>query len=93
MLSRHQPTAVLLSVAISEWLSDIKLTKKPKTHLAYAKGLEYFAESGHKHYLENVDRRDLLAFAAYLRDEKELAPQTCDNRTLCRARAGLVEQR
>ena len=70
----------LLSAAISEWLSVIKLTKKPKTYLSYANGLEYFAESCHKQYLEDVDRRDLLAFAAYLRDEKGLAPQTCHNR-------------
>jgi integrase len=69
-----------LSAAISEWLSDIKLTKKPKTYWSYANGLQYFAESCHKQYLEDVDRRDLLTFTAYLRDEKELAPQTCHNR-------------
>lgn len=58
----------------------IKLTKKPKTFAAYSKGLEYFAESCQKQYVEGVERRDLLAFAAYLRDERELAPQTCHNR-------------
>jgi integrase/recombinase XerD len=70
----------LLSTAISEWLAEIKLTKKRKTLSAYSNGLEYFAESCDKQYVEDVERRDLLAFAAYLRDEKELAPQTCHNR-------------
>jgi integrase len=70
----------LLSAAISEWLAEIKLTKKPKTFAAYSNGLGYFAESCHKQYVEDVERRDLLSFAAYLRDVKELAPQTCHNR-------------
>ena len=70
----------LLSAAISEWLAEIKLTKKPKTFAAYSNGLGYFAESCDKHYVEDVERRDLLSFAAYLRDEKKLAPQTCHNR-------------
>jgi len=69
-----------LSVAISEWLAEIKLTKKPKTLAAYTNGLEYFAESCTKQFVEDVERRDLLAFTAYLRDKKELAPQTCHNR-------------
>jgi integrase/recombinase XerD len=69
-----------LSAAIAEWLAEIKLTKKPKTLAAYSNGLEYFAESCHKQYVEDVERHDLLAFHAYLRDEKNLAPQTCHNR-------------
>jgi integrase/recombinase XerD len=70
----------VLSVAIAEWLAEIKLTKKPKTLAAYSNGLGYFAESCNKQYVEDVERRDLLAFTAYLRDKKELAPQTCHNR-------------
>jgi integrase len=70
----------LLSAAIAEWLAEIKLAKKPKTLAAYSNGLGYFAESCHKQYVEDVERRDLLAFSAYLRDKKELAPQTCHNR-------------
>jgi integrase/recombinase XerD len=69
-----------LSAAIAEWLAEIKLTKKPKTLTAYSNGLQYFAESCHKQYVEDVERRDLLSFSAYLRDKKELAPQTCYNR-------------
>jgi len=69
-----------LSAAITEYLADIKLTKKPKTHAAYAGGLEYFQESCHKMYLEDVERRDLLKFAAFLRDEKDQAPRSCHNK-------------
>jgi integrase/recombinase XerD len=69
-----------LSAAISDWLGEIKLNKKPKTFAAYSNGLEYFAESCRKQYLDEIERRDLLAFSAYLRDQKELAPQTCHNR-------------
>jgi len=70
----------LLSAAIAEWLAEIRLTKKPKTFAAYSNGLGYFAESCHKQHVEDVERRDLLAFSAYLRDKKKLAPQTCHNR-------------
>jgi hypothetical protein len=70
----------LLSAAITEYLSDVKLTKKPKTHVAYAGGLEYFQESCHKMYVEDVERRDLLKFAAFLRDEKDQAPRSCHNK-------------
>jgi integrase len=31
-------------------------------------------------YVDEVDRRDLIKFAAFLRDEKEQAPQTCSNK-------------
>src|SRR5262249_34988645 len=79
----HTPsngTHRLLSAAIAEWLAEIRLTKKPKTLAAYSKRAGYFAESCNKQYVEDVERRDLLAFSAYLRDKKELAPQTCHNR-------------
>jgi integrase/recombinase XerD len=42
--------------------------------------LGYFAESCNKQNVEDVERRDLLAFTAYLCDTKDLAPQTCHNR-------------
>jgi integrase len=71
-----------LAASIDEYLSDIKLTKKPKTHAAYSTALQYFQESCHKMDLEDIGRRDLLAFAAYLRDEKEQAPRSCWNKFL-----------
>jgi hypothetical protein len=42
--------------------------------------LSYFLESCHKLHLEDIERRDLLKFCAFLRDEKEQAPRTCWNR-------------
>src|SRR5215472_9938403 len=69
-----------LSIAVTEYLSDIKLTKKAKTHAAYSKALQYFQESCHKMSLEDIGRRDLIAFAAYLRDEKEQSPRSVYNK-------------
>src|SRR5215472_15311457 len=66
-----------LSAAITEYLSDVKLTKKPKTHSAYSTALQYFQESCHKMNLEDIQRRDLIAFAAFLRHEKDQAPRSC----------------
>jgi integrase-like protein len=71
-----------LAASIDEYLSDIKLTKKPKTHAAYSTALQCFQESCHKMDLEDISRRDLLAFAAYLRNEKEQAPRSCWNKFL-----------
>ena len=71
-----------LSVAIIEYLSDVKLTKKPKTLAAYTTALSYFQESCTKIYLDEIERRDLLKFAAFLRDEKEQAPRSVWNKFL-----------
>jgi integrase/recombinase XerD len=73
-------SATSLANAIREYLADIKLTKKPKTHAAYERSLDLFAESCHKPNIENIDRRDMLKFCAFLRDEKELEPRTVWNK-------------
>jgi integrase len=72
----HRP----LAEAILDYLNEIKLTKKPRSYLAYSLGLRYFEESCRKRFVESVERRDLLEFAAYLRDEKELAPRSVYNK-------------
>jgi integrase/recombinase XerD len=69
-----------LTAAVAEFLEDTKLTKKPKTLAAYSTSLMYFQESCSKLYLEDIERRDLLKFSAFLRDEKEQAPRTCWNK-------------
>ncbi len=66
--------------AVADFLDETKLTKKPKTVAAYTTALNYFTESCPKLYLEDVDRRDLLKFAAFLRDEKEQAPRSVYNK-------------
>jgi len=69
-----------LAAAVAEFLDETKLTKKPKTLAAYTTALNYFTESCHKQNLHEVDRRDLLKFSAFLRDEKEQAPRSVYNK-------------
>jgi len=52
-----------LAAAVTEYLADIKLNKKHKTHAAYSTALAYFLESCKKTHLEDIDRRDLLKFS------------------------------
>jgi len=65
-----------LSHAISDYLAEIKLTKKPRTLAAYSKSLAYFTESCPKLHLEDIERRDLLKFSAFLRDDKNQSPRS-----------------
>jgi len=69
-----------LAAAVTEFLDETKLTKKPKTHSAYSTALNYFLESCPKLHVEDVDRKDLLKFSAYLRDEKDQAPRSVYNK-------------
>jgi hypothetical protein len=68
-----------LATCIADFIEETKLTKKKKTLYAYTKASEYFAESCQKRYIEDIERIDMLKFAAFLRDEKELSPRTCRN--------------
>jgi len=69
-----------LAAAISEYLEETTLTKKPKTLAAYTTALTYFTESCPKLFLEEIERKDLLKFCAFLRDVKEQAPRSCWNK-------------
>jgi len=69
-----------LAAAISEYLEETTLTKKPKTLAAYTTALSYFTESCPKLFLEEIERKDLLRFCAFLRDVKEQAPRSCWNK-------------
>ena len=69
-----------VAAAVADFLDETKLTKKPKTHAAYSTALAYFVESCHKLNLEEIDRKDLLKFSAFLRDEKEQAPRSVYNK-------------
>src|SRR5207244_9881677 len=66
-----------LAAAISEYLEETTLTKKPKTLAAYTTALSYFTESCPKLFLEEIERKDLFRFCAFLRDVKEQAPRSC----------------
>ena len=69
-----------IAASVEDYLDETKLTKKPKTLAAYSTALAYFVESCHKLNLEDIDRRDLLKFHAFLRDDKEQAPRSCWNK-------------
>jgi integrase/recombinase XerD len=69
-----------IAAAVADFLDETKLTKKPKTHAAYSTALAYFVESCHKLNLEEIDRKDLLKYHAFLRDNKDQAPRSCWNK-------------
>jgi integrase len=69
-----------LATAVAEFLDETKLTKKPKTLAAYTTALKYFTESCSKLYVEDIERKDLLKFCAFLRDQKEQAPRSVYNK-------------
>lgn len=71
---------VSLAEAVTEFLEETKLTKKPKTLAAYSTALAYFQESCHKLRVQDIERKDLLKFSAFLRDEKEQAPRSVSNK-------------
>ena len=78
--SQKAAVGTSLAGAIDEYLKEIKLTKKPKTLAAYSVALEYFRESCHRMHVQDVTRKDMLMFAAFLRDEKEQSPRSCWNK-------------
>jgi integrase/recombinase XerD len=69
-----------LDFSVTEYLADVKLTHKPRSYAAYATALAYFLDSCKKTNVEDIDRRDLLRFSAFLRDEKGQAPRTVYNK-------------
>lgn len=69
-----------LSAAVAEYLADVKLTHKPRSYAAYNTALEYFLESCPRVNVEDVERRDMIKFSAFLRDEKKQSPRTVYNK-------------
>jgi len=69
-----------VAAAVADFLDETKLMKKPKTLAAYSTALSYFTESCHKLNLEEIDRKDLLKYHAFLRDNKDQAPRSCWNK-------------
>ena len=60
--------------AVDDFLEDVQLARQRKTWRGYCVSLGYFQESCDKCFLEEVERKDLPRFAAFLRDTKELSP-------------------
>ena len=69
-----------LSAAVAAFLDETKLTKKPKTLAAYTTAMSYFTESCPKLYLQDIERRDMLKFIAFLREEKNQSPRSVYNK-------------
>jgi integrase len=79
-----------LTDAIAHYLEDVRLrvaTNKGSanfgrhnSHGCYSTALKYFVESCHKLTVEEIDKRDLLKFANFLREEKDQAPVTVVNK-------------
>jgi integrase/recombinase XerD len=69
-----------IAAAVAEFLDETELTKKPKTLAAYTTALNYFTESCPKIFLDDIERKDLLKFSAFLRDEKKQAPRSVYNK-------------
>jgi len=63
--------------AVDDFLEEVQLTRQRKAWRGYRVSLGYFEESCDKCFLEEIERKDLLRFAAFLRDTKKLAPRTC----------------
>ena len=70
---------VRLSEAVEEYLAEVKESRKPKTHAAYKTSLDYFVASCSKAYMDEIDRKDLMRYAAVLRNEKKLSARTVHN--------------
>ena len=69
-----------VAAAVEDYLEETTLTKKPKTLAAYRTALNYFTESCQKLNVEDIDRKDLLKFCAFLRDEKNQSPRSVYNK-------------
>ncbi len=70
----------LLAAAIDEFLDDYRVSPRAKkTWQQYRTSLGYFRQSCRKRLLSEVTRRDLLQFAAFLR-EQGLSPRTVANK-------------
>lgn len=69
-----------VAAAVSQFLEETELTKKPKTLAAYTTALNYFTESCRKLYLQEIDRHDLLKFSGFLREQKKQSPRSVYNK-------------
>jgi integrase len=75
-----QPTVLMLDKAKDDYLAEIEKGRKPKTYAAYSVALKYFYECVGNKSMQDIDRGDLLRFAAFLRYEKGQAPRSAYNK-------------
>lgn len=70
----------MLDKAKDVYLTQIEKGRKPKTFDAYNTSLRYFYECVGNKPMKDIERGDLLKFAAFLRDEKDQAPRSVYNK-------------
>lgn len=70
---------ITVSKATGEYLDEIKAHKSRKTFLAYSLTIKLFRHSCAKEQMQELDRKDVLAFMAHLRSEGN-SPRTVANR-------------
>jgi hypothetical protein len=75
--SRHS-----IDAAIAQYLADTAVQKEPRTLAAYRIALTQFRESCAKTYLEELERRDLLNFVAFLRKSRKKNGELFGDRTV-----------
>jgi integrase/recombinase XerD len=75
------PDRTILSEPIEEYLGEVKDAKAKKTLLACTLALNLFAGAVKRESLEEIDRKDVLAFIRAMREEK-LSPRTIAERIL-----------
>lgn len=76
----EEPTVLMLDKAKDVYLTQIEKGRKPKTFDAYNTSLRYFYECVGNKPMKDIERGDLLKFAAFLRDEKDQAPRSVYNK-------------
>jgi hypothetical protein len=57
-----------LTEAVTEYLVEVETAKSEKTHAAYSHTLELFKQSTSREHLEEIERRDMLAFVKLMAD-------------------------
>jgi hypothetical protein len=73
-------TRLRIRSAVDDFLEEAQLIRQRKTWRGYCVSLRYFQESCDKCFLEEIERKDLLRFAAFLRDTKKLSRRTVHNK-------------
>jgi integrase/recombinase XerD len=73
-------TARQLDAATADFLEDTRLSKKPKTLSACTTAMKHFRGSCRKQYVEEIDGRDMLGYAAFLREKKDQSPRSVANK-------------
>jgi integrase/recombinase XerD len=69
-----------LTVAVADFLEKTKLSKKPTTLAVYRTAIRYFQESCSKQFVDEIERKALIKFAAFLRDDKDQSPRSVYNK-------------